>query len=362
MGMRSLKARRMHRKARDLWRDGHTERAGKLALRALDLLPRSGSANLPGVADRVAVLVTLAQFASDLANHSEVQHRCDEALALLQQIEPSLSRDEWCVAILVHKGNSQRLSAAYDESALTLAHALALSEQTPDSGLLSAGPLNALGILAKDRGLYEDAGIYYDRALGLLASHADTDAQELAGIYHNLAGLAHVQNRFAEAEEPAQRAVRLRREASPPDPAGLAADLSVLGAVLAGQERFDEAAARLSEALALWQSLYGHRHYEVAVQLHNLGAIQQAKGDYSTAQATLSEALAIKRGVLGESHPEIAAILNNLATVYSDTGQHREARECYNHAIEIFTQTLGEDHPSTVACIQNRHNLDENRL
>lgn len=353
----------MHRKARAQWPEGHTESAGRLALRALDLLPPVESTRLARVADRLSVLETLAQFASDVANHSEVQRRCDDALALLDQVEPGASRDGWCVAILVHKGNSQRLSAAYDESELTLARALALSERTPDSPLLPAGPLNALGILAKDRGLYEDAGIYYNRALELLAGHAGMDAApELAGIYHNLAGLAHVQGQFAQAEEPARQAIQLRRAASPPDAAGLAADLSVLGAVLAGQERFDEAAARLSEALALWQSLYGHRHYEVAVQLHNLAAVQQAKGDYSTAEATLREALAIKRGILGESHPEIAAILNNLATVYSDTGQHREARECYDHAIEIFTQTLGEDHPSTAACIQNRHNLDENSL
>lgn len=350
----------MHRKARALWRDGQTERAGRLALRALDLLPPAESASLARVADRVSVLETLAQFASDLANQPEAQRRCDDALALLEQVEPSASRDEWCVAILVHKGTSQRLSARYDESADTLADALALSERTPDSPLLAAGPLNALGILSKDRGLYEDARIYYNRALGLLASHAGKDAPELAGIYHNLAGLAHVQGQFAQADEPARHAIQLRRAASPPDPTGLAADLSVLGAVLAGQERFDEAAAILSEALALWRSRYGSSHYEVAVQLHNLAAIQQAQGDYSSAEATMGEALAIKRGILGESHPEIASILNNLATIYSDTGRRGEARDYYDQAIEIFTQTLGEDHPNTLACIQNRHNLGEN--
>lgn len=233
----------MHRKARALRRDGHTERAEGLAFRALDMLPATESASLARVSDRVAVLETLAQFASDLANHPEVQRRCDDALALLEQVEPSASRTEWCVAILVHNGNSQRLSARYDESALTLAHALAFSERRPGSPLLPASPLNALGILAKDRELYEDAGIYDNRALELLASHAGKDAPELAGIYHNLAGLAHIQGQFAQAEEPARPpGERLRRAASPPDPAGLAADLSVLGAVLAGQERFDEGA------------------------------------------------------------------------------------------------------------------------
>ncbi|MDP9999635.1 tetratricopeptide repeat protein [Pseudarthrobacter sulfonivorans] len=354
--MKNLKARRMHQKAQVLWRDGHTERAETLALHALDLLPPAEGANMIRIADRVSVLETLAQFASDLANHSEAERRCDEALDLLKQVESDASADAWRVAILVHKGNSQRLSAKYDESALTLARALVLSERIPDA-TMQAGPLNALGILAKDRGLYEEAGIYYDKALRLLVDRGGTNAPELAGIYHNLAGLAHIQGQFDRAEEPARQAIRLRKATSRPDPEGLAADLSVLGAVLAGQERFDEAADILSEALALWQARYGKSHYEVAVQLHNLAAIQQAQGEYSSAEASLTEALAIKRGVLGGNHPEIAAILNNLATVYSDTGRRREASECYDHAIEIFTQTLGEDHASTVACIQNRHNM-----
>lgn len=346
----------MHRKAQMLWRDGQTERADTLALNALNLLPPADGASLTRIADRVSVLETLAQFAADLANHSEAERRCDQALNLLEQVESDARADAWRVAILVHKGNSQRLSAKYDESALTLAHALALSKLTPDP-TLQASPLNALGILAKDRGLYKEAGMYYDKALELLVDRGGTNTPELAGIYHNLAGLAHIQGQYGRAEKPARQAIKLRKAGSRPDPEGLAADLSVLGAVLAGQERFDEAAVVLSEALAVWQARYGNNHYEVAVQLHNLAAIQQAQGEYSSAEATLNEALAIKRGVLGENHPEIAAILNNLATVYSDTGRRREARECYDHAIEIFTQTLGKDHASTTACIQNRHNL-----
>lgn len=347
----------MHRKARALWRNGDADRAKRLALGALDLLPPAEGDTLVRFADRVSILESLAQFASDLAQHEEAQRRCDDALALLKQVRAGAGGVEWSIAMLVHKGNSQRLSARYVESQLTLAHALALSEQTPDFPLLRVSPLNALGILAKDRGLYEDAGIYYNAALELLRSHAGMDASELAGIYHNLAGLAHVQGKFVQAEEPVRQAIRLRERASPLDKAGLAADLSVLGAVLAGQERFEEAAVTLSEALGLWRSRYGGRHYEVAVQLHNLAAIQQAQGDYASAEATLDEALTIKREILGEYHPEIAAILNNLATVYSDQDRPREARESYNHAIEIFLQTLGPDHPSTIACIHNRSNL-----
>jgi tetratricopeptide (TPR) repeat protein len=347
----------MHQKARALWRDGDVAQARRLAVRALDLLPPSEGDDLNNVADRLSILESLAQFASDLAQHEEAQHRCDDALAILKHVKSGAGQVEWTVALLVQKGNSQRLSARYDESELTLTNALALSERMADSPLLRVSPLNALGILAKDRARYEDAESYYNEALELFSEHVGRDAPELAGIYHNLAGLAHVQGNFSQAEEPARQAIRLRERASPPDSAGLAADRSVLGAVLAGLERFDEAEVNLSEALELWRTRYGGRHYEVAVQLHNLAAIQQAQKNYASAEASLGEALTIKREILGESHPEIAALLNNLATVYSDQDRLREAKESYDHAIEIFLQTLGSEHPSTIACIQNRSKL-----
>ncbi|MBT2520037.1 tetratricopeptide repeat protein [Arthrobacter sp. ISL-28] len=304
----------------------------------------------------MSVLETLAQFAADSASHSEAQRRCDEALTLLEHAEPSATRDERRVAILVHKGNSQRLSARYEESSITLAHALALSEPLQVS-VASVGPLNALGILAKDRGRYEEAATYYNRALKLLAAKVGGNAPDMASLFHNLAGLNHVQGQFVQAEEPARKAVRLRRAARPPDPVGLAADLSVLGAVLAGQERFNEATVVLSEALNLWRNRYGEEHYEVAVQLHNLAAIQQAQQDYLSSEATFRRALAIKQSILGPSHPEIAVILNNLGTLYSDIGRTREAMDCYEDAITIFKQTLGDGHPSTDAAIQNRNAL-----
>jgi tetratricopeptide (TPR) repeat protein len=357
---RKIKARMLHRQARTLWQDGNIDRAGRLAFHALDLLPVSKSITLTRVADRVSVLETLAHLASEMANHAEAQRYCDEALDLLEQAGANPRCNAWRVALLIHKGNSQRLAANYDEAALTLSHALAIAEQTAGSQPLSAGPLNALGILAKDRGHYEDAQVYYDRALSLLAS-SGTAVSDLASVYHNFAGLAHVQGRFAEAEEPAREAIRLRRASDTPDPAGLAADLSVLGAILAGQERLEDAVAVLSEALTLWRSRYGDRHYEVAVQLDNLAAIMQSQRKYPQAESALREALAIKQRVLGNQHPEIATLLNNLATVYSDTDRIREAKDCYDTAIKIFTDSLGMDHPSTVACTQNRDNLGKDQ-
>lgn len=358
MGIRAVRSRRYLHSARALWQGGNLENAWTLAQSGLDLLPQVPSTRLNAVADRVAALETLAQFTSDLSNQAQTQQYCNDALALLEPLKRGVRRDKWLVAILVLKGNSQRLSGNHGDATHTLGRALALSEQAPNPPSLSTAPLNALGILSKDRGLYEEAEKYYIMALDLLVCQVGKNAPELAGVYHNLAGLAHVQGSFSEAEEPARQAIQLRQSAHLVDAAGLAADLSVLGAVLAGQKRWDEASDVLTQSLTLWRSRYGNEHYEVAVQLHNLAAIEQAKGNYSSAEVALEQALTIKRRILGGSHPEVAALFNNLATVYVDTGRHQEAAEYYDRAVATFTQTLGPDHPSTVACIQNRKNLD----
>ncbi|MBB6407264.1 tetratricopeptide (TPR) repeat protein [Arthrobacter sp. AZCC_0090] len=251
------------------------------------------------------------------------------------------------------------MTARFSEALATLTRALEISQHVPDAPVLPSGPLNALGILAKDLGDYAEAARRYNDALQLLRKNGGRNSAQLAGIHHNLAGLAYAQGFFYQADDPAHEAVRLRRSAVPPDLDGLAADLSVLGSVLAGQERFEEAGLVLSEALAYWRSRYGDSHYEVAVQLNSLAAIYQTRREYSSAEAALDEALAIKRNLLGDHHPEIAVILNNLATVYTDTGRKWAAANCYKEAIEIFSQTLGGNHPSTLICLQNQRGLAE---
>lgn len=133
----------------------------------------------------------------------------------------------------------------------------------------------ARGILAKDTGHFEDSRRCYARALALMTGVLDPNAPELAGVHHNLAGLLHAQGRFGEAEPEALRALSLRALSDPPDPSGMAADVSVLGAVLPGEGRLDEAEDQLRTALQIWESLYGPDHYEVAARLNNLASIQQ---------------------------------------------------------------------------------------
>ncbi|WP_426938485.1 tetratricopeptide repeat protein [Pseudarthrobacter sp. S3] len=110
----------------------------------------------------------------------------------------------------------------------------------------------------------------------------------MASLHHNLAGLLHIQGQHLKAEPDIHTALELRRSAQPPDRVGIAADLSVLGAVWAGQGRFEEAKQSLETALRMWESLCGPQHYEVAVQLYNLASIHIRRPVTQTPPASTS--------------------------------------------------------------------------
>ena len=102
----------------------------------------------------------------------------------------------------------------------------------------------------------------------------------IPALLHNLAGLAHAQGRFDDAEQPARHALQLHERMWRAYSEEAAADASVLGAVLLGQERYAEAEILLNRAMTTWLALrYGHNHYEVAVNLHNLAALYRARGE-----------------------------------------------------------------------------------
>lgn len=284
---------------------------------ALALLPGRGR-TLSAAAVRADLLLTVAAIAGETCQHQQGIDLLHEAAGLFEPFPASKTRDVWLAEILTRLGNTQRLAGQYSDASATLQSALQLPCWEGLEPLRQAGVLNALGILAKDTGRFQESKGFYTPALDLMTAVLDSNAPELASMHHNLAGLLHAQCRFEEAEPEARRALSLRTRTDPLDQAGVAADMSVLGAVLASQGRLDEAEEHLRAALHIWESLYGPDHYEVAVQLNNLAFIQQAKGDSDAASRGYRRALQIKERALGRSHPEVSALRNNLAFMESE--------------------------------------------
>lgn len=353
MILNTLRARIQHMRALRLWEKADYKGAIGLATGACDLLPAVHGGTYRTCRDRIAVLFTLATFATELTDHATAERRLQEAVTLMRAAKGGSSRDARLCEAQIRYGNLERLTGKLDEALQILREALHTAHQSPLNLQMLAGCHNALGILARDEGRYAEAEMHYREAQGALEARCGEDSPLLASLHHNLAGLAYAQHRFIEAEAPARLALSLRRRAAKPDVLAIAADTSVLGAILAAQGRHDEAATMLNDALETWRCRFGPHHYEVAVQLHNLAVIQEARGDRAAAEQSILTALQIKRQALGPSHPEVAALQSSLSGVQErqmETGAASEPiwdGEVVMQAKEVFTPLIKENEPGT---------------
>lgn len=350
------KARRNLRGARRLWSAGHHAPARTRAAAAVTTFETVYRRRGTNLGELVSALNLLAGFTAALAQHAQAEELHERVVALLTAAPAESGRVPLLTDALVQLGDGQRAQGKYPAAARSLAAARALSETEDLEPTQRAGVSNALGILAKDTGRYEEAARHYAATLALLEPALGSNSPLLAPAYHNIAGLAHVQGHFAAAEEPARRALTLREEGKA-DPTEVAADAAVLGAVLSGLGRYDEAEGLFRRALSTWEHQYGPDHYEVAVNLHNLAAVAQGRGDLAASERLFTTALQIKTRALGDRHPEVAVVLNNLAVLYTKQGRTEEALRHYEAALDILEQTLGSVHPTTVTCRGNRVRL-----
>ena len=233
--------------------------------------------------------------------------------ALTTVDELAVADDDLRALILRQLGDSLRRQGLYRDAHTLLRQALDSSH----SRQARAAAFNALGVLAKETGRYADAHAFYAEAMQLVRPTEPA----VPALLHNVAGLAHAQGRFDEAEQPARHALQLHEQMCGADSEEAAADASVLGAVLLGQERYAEAETLLNRAIATWSRRYGNNHYEVAVNLHNLAALYRARGEVQRASTAYAQALRIKKAILGEGHQEVLTLETSLS------GLHRPRHE-----------------------------------
>ncbi len=261
---------------------------------------RPGGPGPTEVAESLGMLADLHLALMDLAAAAAA---LDQALDHLPADVTATDATTRC-DILIRRGTIRRLQARHAEASGDLTHALALASDA----LHRAVGLNALGMLDKDTGRYEDAERHYKEALGITQRMHGDDAIECAPILHNLAGLEHAQRRYTQGERYIRRAIAVRRQHPPVGPTALISDFGVLAAILAGQGQQAEAERQFRHLLAEWTRLRGPDHYEVGFCHHHLAVLHRVRGDADRAATHFAAALRIMKRVLGDHHPEVAAL------------------------------------------------------
>ena len=229
-----------------------------------------------------------------------------------------------------------RLSAAIDvaEDRLGTDH--------PETG----AALNAMGIVCKYAGRFEEAEAAYRRALAIVEATSGPASADAASVGHNSGhnsgGLAFDAGCYDVAEEPARRAVQIREAALGAEHPAVAADIAAWAAVVDALGRSDEAAARYHRALAVLEHVEG-ADYDLAVLHNNLGVIAADRGESATAEEHDRVAMALKQRLLGCAHADVAVTLQNLGVLTGD-------RRLVQRALRIFEASLDVDHPKIRDC------------
>ncbi len=271
-----------------------------------------------------------------------------------EDIDPDVAR--LSIQALTGAAGIDRQLGAYEDAERGFHAALAETERVfgPDD-LDVASLLNNLGVLRKYQARFDEAVVFYERALPMLEAHAKEtgETSALATLYHNLGGIEHARGRYAAGEPHARRSVEMREAELGPDHVSVAADVAALAGLVEGLGRFDEAAALYERAIDIFTRKLGPGSAEVALDLSGLASVRQAQGRVPEARALYERALALQEKVFGREHPEVAMTLNNFAALEREHGDRARARTLYEKAWKTYQAVVGDKHDYTRLCLEN---------
>jgi tetratricopeptide (TPR) repeat protein len=306
--------------------------------------PAEALAILDGVGGAEADVERAAALA-DLA-------RLDEAEPLLRSLRSGDARLQ--LQIQLGLGGIACGRGHYDQAARELRTALADAEATfGREAVETATALNALGVVCKYSGRFEEGIWLYQRARVILEGVGGQRHPDLATIDHNVGGLEPPRRNFEQAEPYARRSVELRRRSAGVDAPAVAEDEAAWASILHALGRDAEAERLLQHALPLLEQALGSDHPEVAGAWNNLAAIRTRQGDYDGADEAYTKALQAKQQTMGPDHPSIAITLNNLAVNARKRGDTTQAEALYRRALAILEGRVEPDHPNLLLTRRN---------
>lgn len=210
-----------------------------------------------------------------------------------------------------------------------------------------------LGNVHFDKGDYDKAIEYYQKALTIDLNALGPDHPDMAASYNNLGIAYDAKGDYDRAVEYHRQALTIRLKALGANHPDVAQSYNNLGIAYDAKGEDDRAIEYHQKALTIRLKALEPGHPDVAASHNNLGTNYYHKSDYGRAIEYYQKALATRLKALGPDHPDVAASYNNLGVAYNAKGDYDRAIEYYQKALEICRQTLGEDHPYTKAAWHN---------
>jgi tetratricopeptide (TPR) repeat protein len=246
--------------------------------------------------------------------------------------------------------NANRNLGRYGEARELAGEAVSLLEREYGEGHHDlAGALGALGVALSSSGQYDSARIVLTRAVQYEQSWHGSEVLEIADLLETLARVTIYLGNLSEAEDLAERALRIKmRFLGEADPSTLNT-LGALASIYRFQGRYDRSEAAFREVLAGRRALPDPNVTMLTADMLQVGDLLRMQGrDLEEAESLIREAVTLLHDGGGMSNPNFVWGLTSLSLLQEDQGNLEEAEKLLTQALEVRRRTYGADHPLVV--------------
>jgi tetratricopeptide (TPR) repeat protein len=303
-----------------------------------------------------AVLVAYSLLQRDSRKRSFSVHRLVQVV-LRDSMDEAIQRD-WMqrVVLVVNAAFPEVKFETWPQCEMYLSHALICVNWIEQEQMHPPEAMHLLlrmGWYLKDRARYKEAEDFAQRALKMSAQQSTSDQADIAQILTVLAEIYEAQGKYDEAEPWYKEAFDLYELHLKRDHPYIARSMDNLAGIYDVQGKYAEAEPLHLRALALHERVQGLEHLDTAGSLNNLACCYVDQGKYSEAEPLYQRAQAIYERQSGPMHPDTANGLNNLAELYCQQEKYIEAESLYQRALTIYEEQSGSEHPDTANTLHN---------
>ena len=200
-------------------------------------------------------------------------------------------------------------------------------EWVPERSREAAAFLHQLGIVAQERGSYEEALDWYRKSLSIKEELGDRSG--MASSYHQLGRVAQERGSYEEALDWYRKSLSIEEELG--NRSGMASSYHQLGRVAQERGSYEEALDWYRKSLSIMEEL-GNRS-GMASSYHQLGVVAQGRGSYEEALDWYRKSLSIEEELGNRSG--MASSYHQLGRVAQGRGSYEEALDWYRKSLSI---------------------------
>ena len=278
-------------------------------------------------------------FVADYDKAQALYERVLQSIATTPNQEPVISACYNNLAsVSMDKGN-------YNQAFEYHQKALQMIEKLPDDNARSLAESHyGLGRVYKNMGKYSESLQHFQKSLELMET-AGYDQTRIGNVY-NAIGVIYLEqdNDLDKALKYFQKARDILKAVNGERNEDVALVNSNIASVYRQQQKYEESIEINKNILDIYHEIYGERHPLIGRIYLNMSVTYRDQKNYAESERYLLSSLDITSGIFGPIHPDVGTAYVNLAGLYGEQGKYELSLMYYQKALVIYEKLLGPSH------------------